>query len=262
VYVTWPASPNAGSGVEHIITHAEGTTSILANQNVSLNPAGANLWNSFGRYNLRGGTMYTVSQTNENYSEAGKVFLADAVRWELVSLIAEPPVMISAVSRKMHGDVGVFDINIGGTGGVECRQGGATQVMVVFDKNIQLTTGTTNDVQTTLGTVTSLAAGGTSLTIQLTAAGPGAVTLSFPGVADATNPGAVVTDTLCFRSLPGDVQPSGSINVFDLLAIKGNINQAVTDATFTSDVNADGLINVLDLLVARNGLNTSIPPCP
>ncbi len=91
VFVTWPASTNAGSSIEHIVTHAAGSTSVLRDQNNGTNPSGANSWNSLGQYQLLAGAASTVTQTNENYPQPGRIFRADAVKWQYVGASAPPP---------------------------------------------------------------------------------------------------------------------------------------------------------------------------
>lgn len=91
VFSTWPASTNGGTGVEHVVTHAAGSASALLDQNETSNPLGANNWNSLGQYSLNAGTAYTVTQTNENYPEAGYVLRADAVKWQFISAPPPPP---------------------------------------------------------------------------------------------------------------------------------------------------------------------------
>ncbi len=96
VFVTWPASTNASEAVEHIVTHAAGSSSVVLDQDNVSNPTGAGRWNRIGSYPLAAGTDYTVTQTNENYPDVGEIFRADAVKWRLVAECAEPPLAASA----------------------------------------------------------------------------------------------------------------------------------------------------------------------
>lgn len=106
LFATWPNSANASTNVEHIVTHAGGSASVLKDQVVSSSATGANRWNSLGRYDLTAGTAYTVTQTNENYPDPGRIFRADAVRWDLVStaggpVITEHPLAQNVCPRSM-----------------------------------------------------------------------------------------------------------------------------------------------------------------
>jgi len=40
------------------------------------------------------------------------------------------------------------------------------------------------------------------------------------------------------------------------------LNQPVTAGSFRVDVNADGAVNIFDLVAVRNNLNQSVPNCP
>jgi len=84
VFVTWPSTSNTSEAVEHQVTHAAGSTSVMLDQNNVSNPGGPDNWNSLGQYGLQAGETYTVTQTNEQYPDPGSIFRADAVKWELV----------------------------------------------------------------------------------------------------------------------------------------------------------------------------------
>ncbi len=116
IYVTWPASVNASEQVEHLITNAGGTASVLMDQDSTSNPTGANRWNSLGQYTLNGGTTYTVTQTNENYPDPGEIFRADAVKWEYRPPAA-PTVTQHPTAREVcNGGTAVFAVTASGQG--------------------------------------------------------------------------------------------------------------------------------------------------
>ncbi len=174
----------------------------------------------------------------------------------------EPPFLNVAVSRKTHG-AGTFDIDLLGPNNVEGRVNGPTLVLVRFDKLIQGVGGLDpTDVDVSSGTVTGVSIAGTVLTVSLTGVNnPGALAMKFPGIAEASQPTAIVQDILCFRTLVGDVNGDGNTNVLDLVVVRNNLNTVPTAATFRSDVNTDNTINVLDLVQIRNNLNKTAPPC-
>jgi subtilisin family serine protease len=117
VSVTWPASTNASSAVEHIVTHAGGSTSVFMDQDDVSNPGGANQWNTLGSYNLNGGVAYTVTQTNENAPDPGQIFRADAVRWQLLSAEAGPQITEHPQPQIVcSGDTAVFAVSAVGRG--------------------------------------------------------------------------------------------------------------------------------------------------
>jgi len=183
--------------------------------------------------------------------------------FDALGSVAQPPVIESAVSRKTHAGAGIFDVDVFGLDAMESRSQGTTEVVVTFDRAIQRTGGAPDDVQASQGSVESITVSGdTGLEIALSGAeGPEPLTLSFPGIANASDASAVVTDTFCFRVLPGDVDANGVVNLFDLIAVRNEMNQPVVSGNFRSDTNTDGLINLFDLIAVRNAMNTTAEPC-
>lgn len=173
------------------------------------------------------------------------------------------PAIVAAVSRKAHGTAGTFDIDVASSSAIESRRDGATEIVVSFSKPIQRLTGTLQDVAVSQGAVTALTASGNTLAIGLTGtAGSQAVVLSFPGIADAQNAAAVLTQTLCIRVLPGDASGDGSVNTSDYVAIRGRMGQEINASNCRYDVNADGSINTSDFISIRSRIGTSAGVCP
>ncbi len=56
-----------------------------------------------------------------------------------------------------------------------------------------------------------------------------------------------------------DVNDDGKIDILDLIAVRGNLNQDSDDTNFKSDVNRDYKVNILDLIAVRNSLNQKCP---
>ncbi len=128
VFVTWPPSTNASDAVEHIVTHAGGSASLLMDQNSSSNPTGGNHWNSLGQYNLNAGVPYTVTQTNQNYPDPGYIFRADAVKWELISIAGGPTITQQPAAQELcPGSTATFAVSAMGQGTIayQWQRGGA-----------------------------------------------------------------------------------------------------------------------------------------
>lgn len=176
---------------------------------------------------------------------------------------AMPPSVAAAVSRKAHGTAGTFDVDIC-AGSVECRVAGPTLVQVTFDRPIVLVTGTPADVVVSSGTVTGvLQTGPNTIDVSLSnVANATAMTMTFPGVADGANPTCTSLGSLCLRVLLGDVTSDGTVNIFDLLAVRNNLTKPVNTTTFRNDLDANGVINIFDLLTVRNNLMRTVGPCP
>jgi outer membrane protein assembly factor BamB len=74
LYAWWVAGTNRASNAPFIIQHADGTDTLLVNQQQN-----GNQWNLLGAYNFNIGTDGRVTLTNE--AQADKVVIADAIRW-------------------------------------------------------------------------------------------------------------------------------------------------------------------------------------
>jgi len=180
----------------------------------------------------------------------------------LIPAPSQPPAVLTASSSKLHGPDPIA-IDVSTPSAVEPRIGGVTELAVTFDKPVQSLTGTVNDVQVSQGAVQSLFVQGATVTIQLAgAAGPGPLTVAFPGIADAADGSAVVADTLCFGVLLGDVNADRVVNILDLVAVRNNLGTSVQPGNAETDVNADRSINIFDLVLVRNSLNTTAAACP
>jgi hypothetical protein len=84
VFATWAAAATNHNLVEHLVTYAGGTASLLVDQTT-----GQNVWSSLGQYTLIAGSASNVEITNRNYPTpqgSTKVFRADAVMWSLVAV--------------------------------------------------------------------------------------------------------------------------------------------------------------------------------
>ena len=117
VFVTWPSSANASNHIEHIVTHACGSAIVFMDENNVSNPGGANHWNSLGQYTLNSSTLYTVTQTNQNYPHAGYIFRADAVDWRLIEPGQAPTITQQPTAQELcAGDTAVFAVTAAGEG--------------------------------------------------------------------------------------------------------------------------------------------------
>jgi len=57
--------------------------------------------------------------------------------------------------------------------------------------------------------------------------------------------------------IPGDANGDCRVNILDLIAIRGRLNQSTTTGdNWIADVTGDGRINILDLILVRTKLNT------
>jgi phosphatidylinositol-3-phosphatase len=168
---------------------------------------------------------------------------------------------INAVSRKIHGSAGTFDIGLplAGTPGIECRTGGATndyQVVVTFGgpvtfSNAQVTQGT--------GTAASTSTSGNQVFVNLTGV-TNAQTIQI--TLFAVNDGTAINDvSIPMSILVGDTTANGFVNSSDIAQTQSQSGQPVTLSNFREDVTANGLINSSDiaLVQSKSGTGLSAP---
>ena len=170
-----------------------------------------------------------------------------------------PPVIVAANSVKTHEAAGNLGIDLPLTGdGVECRTGGPTQLVVTFDQDVY-GSGSLSDVWLSAGTVEGVTINANTATVNLSGVPDATVlTVAFPGIENAT--GQACSGALCIRVLSGDVNGDAEVNIFDLVIVRDNTSQAVTEANCRSDVNSDGEINIFDLVIVRDQTGTMISP--
>ena len=166
---------------------------------------------------------------------------------------------VAAVSRKVHGAAGIFDINLplNGAPGVECRSGGATgdyQVVITFPTPVTVSAAAVDDgpggQAATVGRPT---VNGKQVTVNLTHIGSSdSLVITLFGVNDGTNLG---TASVPMNVILADCNGDGVVNNSDIKLTKGRSTKHITSSNFRADVTVDGLINGADaaLVKANNG---------
>jgi hypothetical protein len=168
--------------------------------------------------------------------------------------------IVSAVSRKMHGGAGNFDIDLPLTGepGVECRSSGGNHLLVVTFSNSMMS----GNASVTSG-VGSMAGGptfnGNTMTISLTGvADLQKITVTLSNVTDSF--AQVMPDTpISMNILIGDSTGNKTVNSSDVTQTKIQSSIAVTGANFRSDINANGAINSSDVSEVKADSGHSVP---
>jgi hypothetical protein len=171
------------------------------------------------------------------------------------------PTVQSAVSRKVHGGAGTFDIGLplvalGGAIGIEDRTGavaGAHQMVVTFANPV-----TVGGVAVTAGTGSAtFSVSGAVVTINLTGVTNAqrlGVTLS--NVNDGTNLGSVMVP---MGVLSGDTSGNSSVTGTDVSQTKLQSGQPVSASNFREDVNVNGAINGTDVSLVKLKSGTALP---
>ena len=173
------------------------------------------------------------------------------------------PVPSSAVSRKVHGAAGTFDVNlplvpIGGAVGIEDRTGavaGVHQEVITFATPVTLT-----GVAITSGTGSATFSG----------SGTAVITVNLTGVTNAqrlgvtlmnVNNGTATGDVFIpMGVLSGDTNANGSVSAADVSQTKAQSGNTTTAGNFRTDVNASGAISAADVSLVKSRSGTVLPP--
>ena len=225
-----------------------------------------------------GGNMWTVNSPVPAFTTARRNFPTDtngttniwlaggyapATPVASMEIFTGAPVPSSAVSRKVHGAAGTFDINlplvpIGGAVGIEDRTGavaGAHQEVITFATPVTL-----SGVAVTSGTGSATFSG----------SGTAVITVNLTGVTNAqrlgvtlmnVNNGTTTGDVLIpMGVLSGDTNANGAVNAGDAAQTKGQSGLPVGAGNFREDVNSNGAINAGDVAIVKGKAGTSLPP--
>ena len=164
----------------------------------------------------------------------------------------------AAASRKTHGGVGDFSINLPG---VECRTGGAgDNHTLVFTFNNNVVSGNANVTGGTGSVSGAPTFSGNTMTVNLTGvANAQTVMVALNNVTDEFS--QVLPDTSASAGfLLGDVTGNGTVSASDVSQTKSKSGQ-MTDATnFRNDVNLSGSITSSDIGLVKSVAGTVLPP--
>ncbi|MDB5297759.1 MAG: cbhB, partial [Phycisphaerales bacterium] len=165
------------------------------------------------------------------------------------------PVLVSAASRKAHGSAGTFDLPLalgGDPAGatVEPRTGGPTALVLTFPEAVVVAA---PGLLATNANVIGVSAVGSALTVELSGAvDASTVTLDLSNVTDLAGNALAGTATVAVRTLWGDANGSGAVNVNDVNLAKSRSGQALSALNFLADLNASGDVNVNDANIAKS----------
>jgi hypothetical protein len=167
---------------------------------------------------------------------------------------------LDAVSRKVHGGAGTFDIPLPLTGnvGVECRSGGATNdYQMIIDLEGTVTVGSAS-VTSGTGMVSSFTVSGSQVTVNLTGVTDAQrITVTLHNVNNGTSMGDV---SVSMGVLVGDVNGNAVVNAADVSLTKSQVGNPVSGSNFREDVNANGTISATDVALVKSEVGTALPP--
>ncbi|HQR12509.1 MAG TPA: choice-of-anchor Q domain-containing protein [Casimicrobiaceae bacterium] len=173
--------------------------------------------------------------------------------------ILQPPLLVSAKSRKTHGSAGIFDLLLNSnplTPSTETRNGPAHSIVFTFDKAVTAGSATVSESAAVAGAPTF---NGVEMTVPLTGVvNPQYVTVNVGNVvAQDGGTGGVGTTRIGF--LFGDANGSRQVTVADVGIVNSALLQALTNANFLYDVNVDGRLTVADKGLVNANLLKKLP---
>ena len=176
------------------------------------------------------------------------------------------PVLLATVSRKTHGAAGAINLTLNLNPAVnptvEPRKSGPTQLLFTFNKEMMAVDGVLSANEFTLTNATYVSASilSSNLTLNLTnAVDQSKVTVVLNGLRDLTGNPLVGTNAVRIRSLYGDANQSGTVNIADMQTIKFKLGSALSATNFIYDLNLSGVINIADMQVAKSMLSHTVP---
>jgi hypothetical protein len=208
-------------------------------------------------------TMTLQAQANSNPPDP--VFGIGGLFFNLIDVAPGyvfDPVLVRAVSRKMHGAFGPFNIDLlPPAPGIECRGTGTTndhQVVVTFAVPITGVTGAT--VIPGPGGTASIAGSpsiaGAEVTVNLTnVSNAQTLSVNLIGVNDGT---ALHDVSIPMGVLLGDVNATRRVDSADVFNVRQTTLQDATSTNFRMDVNASGRIDSSDVFIVRQQTLTGL----
>jgi hypothetical protein len=170
-----------------------------------------------------------------------------------------PPTLQSAVSRKIHGSAGPFDVQLSLNAlnpSTEPRTGATAILVLLFDKPIASATVTVSE-----GTAVAAAPAfsGNGVTVDLSGiTNQHYVTVSLSNVT-AADGGSGGSGSARVGFLAGDVSQNRVVTLSDVAVVNAQLAQIVTATNFLKDVNASGTLTVADKAIANANLTKSLP---
>lgn len=191
----------------------------------------------------------------------------------IVPTTTPAPNLTAAVSRKLHGAAGLFDIPLNlGAGAVptESRRLASDSLTMVltYDEPISLVPADQPAVSiTAVGgaapTVVSVTPSGSTLTIVTTApTDQTCITFTVGGTKAAAGSPVGAIATLKLRMLLGDTNNDGVVSSGDTTQVKASAGVPVDATNCRRDLNSDGIISSGDTTIVKAKAGNTAPACP
>ena len=170
-----------------------------------------------------------------------------------------PPLLQSAVSRKVHGAAGTFDLPLSAVPTnptTEPRQGPAQTIVFTFDKPISAAVVTVTEGTATASPPTF---SGNDVIVNLTGVTDMQyVTVGLTAVS-STDGGTGGTGSVRAGYLAADVNQTRTVTIADVGLVNSVLSQSVTAANYLKDVNASGTLTLADKAIANADLTHALP---
>jgi hypothetical protein len=171
-----------------------------------------------------------------------------------------PPVLASALSRKVHGVAGTFNLALSladiHNPTTEPRQGPTHTIVFTFNKAINAATATITEGTATAGAPTF---SGNDVIVGLVGVTDRQyVTIALTNVA-STDGSTGGNGSVRVGFLVGDVSQNRVVTLADLGLVNAQLAQTVTAANFLKDVNVSGTVSLADKAVTNANLTRALP---
>ncbi len=179
----------------------------------------------------------------------------------ILNITAGPLQLLSAVSRKTHGVVGTFDVNLPLSGppfGIECRNTGANTHTLVFTFSNSVVSGSAA-VTSGVGTPATPTFSGNTMTVDLSGVTDvQVITVTLSNMTDSfaqVLPSTAVT----MYVLNGDTTANKAVNGSDVSQTKLQSGSALSAANFREDVNVNGTLTGSDVSAVKLRSGNALP---
>jgi hypothetical protein len=208
-----------------------------------------------------GGSVNLANPASFGEDASGEIYITDISNGNIYKLV---PALASVVSRKTHGTVGTFDVDLPLTGppGVDSRSDQTSgQHMLVFTFSNPLSSVADATVSAGTGSVSArvINPGDSRQYIVNLAnvANAQVLTVTLTSVVDAASHN-LGNFSVSMGVLSGDTNGNGLVNSSDVSLVKSESGQFVTASNFRSDVNVNGSISASDIALVKSQLGTGL----
>ncbi len=252
VLLTATVTGNAPTGT---VRFAEGATALAGCATVALAGSGNVHTATCSTGSLAAGPHNLVATYGGDAGNlaSGSTTLAQAIN------TTPAPALTGAVSRKVHGAAGTFDLPLSLASGnptTEPRISPTVTVVVTFDQPVASAAVALTEGSATLGGV--VAAGNTATVTLSNVANAQYLTIGLINVT-GTSGNSGGTGSVRIGFLGGDINGNRSVTLSDLMAVNGMLSQDVAASNYRMDVNASGTISLADKLGVATNLTLTLP---